>query len=208
VRRLTRKRSSQRVSDKPNRRRERRTRLRQHGGRGSSAPSATLPNEEEARGSHDDEVAPLQTTQTSIDIDVSDLDRGRRRIRMTVVNNGKLTKWVWTFAGLGSPKDCLLQSNRMARERLHADNKEKEQARTNGKMEGRRRASPMSEQERTSTSSWRVAAMVAGQGIGVESAVLVDAAMTAAQSARVAACPGARLSSRKTSFFYEARRPV
>lgn len=50
---------------------------------------------------------------------------------MTVVVNGKLSSWVWTFAGPGHPQS-VEQSNRMARERLHED-RQKEAARVNGK---------------------------------------------------------------------------
>lgn len=50
---------------------------------------------------------------------------------MTVVVNGKLSTWVWTFAGPGHPQ-AVEQANRMARERLHED-RQKEAARVNGK---------------------------------------------------------------------------
>lgn len=50
---------------------------------------------------------------------------------MTVTVSGKLTTWVWTFAGPGHPKS-VEQSNRLSRERLH-DDRLKESARVNGK---------------------------------------------------------------------------
>jgi hypothetical protein len=50
---------------------------------------------------------------------------------MTVTKDGKLTTWVWTFAGPGHAK-AVAQSNRLSRERLHED-AQKEQARVNGK---------------------------------------------------------------------------
>ncbi|TPL40698.1 branched-chain amino acid ABC transporter [Mesorhizobium sp. B2-4-6] len=51
--------------------------------------------------------------------------------RMTVSIGGKLTTWVWTFAGPGHPKS-IEQGNRISREKLH-DSRMKEQARVNGK---------------------------------------------------------------------------
>lgn len=50
---------------------------------------------------------------------------------MTVTVNGKLTNWVWTFAGPGHPK-TVEQTNKAARERLH-EARQQEQARVNGK---------------------------------------------------------------------------
>jgi hypothetical protein len=50
---------------------------------------------------------------------------------MAIVVNGKITTWIWTFAGPGHPK-TVDQSNRIARERLHRD-RQQEQARVNGK---------------------------------------------------------------------------
>jgi hypothetical protein len=61
---------------------------------------------------------------------LSDLESADTSV-MTVEVNGKLTNWTWTFAGPGHPQ-TVTQSNRMARERLHAD-RLKEQAVTNGK---------------------------------------------------------------------------
>lgn len=60
----------------------------------------------------------------------SDLEAADTSV-MTVEVNGKLTNWTWTFAGPGHPA-TVAQSNRMARERLHAD-RLKEQSVTNGK---------------------------------------------------------------------------
>ena len=65
-----------------------------------------------------------------IEIDIADIDAADESDMAGVVN-GKLTTWVWTFAGPGHPKG-IAQSNRLARDRLHED-KEKEQARVNGK---------------------------------------------------------------------------
>lgn len=64
------------------------------------------------------------------DFDLSDIDSADEA-KMTVVANGKLTSWVWTFAGPGHPK-AIEQSNRLARERLHHD-RMIENARANGK---------------------------------------------------------------------------
>lgn len=50
---------------------------------------------------------------------------------MTVVIHGRLTNWVWTFAGPGHEK-TIEQTNRLARENLHAERKI-EQQRLNGK---------------------------------------------------------------------------
>ena len=65
-----------------------------------------------------------------IEIDIADIDAADES-DMTVVVNGKLTTWIWTFAGPGHPKG-IAQSNRLSRQRLHED-REKEQARVNGK---------------------------------------------------------------------------
>lgn len=51
--------------------------------------------------------------------------------KMTVKVGGKLTTWVWTFAGPGHPK-AVDQANRIGRENLHLE-REKTQARANGK---------------------------------------------------------------------------
>lgn len=78
-----------------------------------------------------DEVAALAADEDKpIEIDLADIDAADES-EMVVTNNGKLTTWVWTFAGPGHPKG-IAQSNRMSRERLHED-KMKEQARTNSK---------------------------------------------------------------------------
>jgi hypothetical protein len=45
--------------------------------------------------------------------------------------DGRLTGWIWTFAGPGHPQ-TITQSNRIARERLHEDS-QKEAARVNGR---------------------------------------------------------------------------
>ncbi|RUU37225.1 branched-chain amino acid ABC transporter [Mesorhizobium sp. M6A.T.Ca.TU.002.02.2.1] len=50
---------------------------------------------------------------------------------MNVVINGKVTTWVWTFAGPGHEK-TVEQTNRIARQRLHEEAR-KEQAVVNGK---------------------------------------------------------------------------
>lgn len=50
---------------------------------------------------------------------------------MTVVANGALTTWVWTFAGPGHSK-TVEQANRMSREALH-EKRQKEQAQANGR---------------------------------------------------------------------------
>ena len=65
-----------------------------------------------------------------IEIDIADIDAADES-DMTVVVNGRLTTWVWTFAGPGHPKG-IAQSNRLSRQRLHED-REKEQSRVNGK---------------------------------------------------------------------------
>ncbi len=65
-----------------------------------------------------------------LEIDVADIDAADES-DMTVVVNGKLTTWVWTFAGPGHAKG-IAQSNRVSRQRIN-DDKEKEQARVNGK---------------------------------------------------------------------------
>lgn len=50
---------------------------------------------------------------------------------MTVALNGKLTTWVWTFAGPGH-QQTIAQNNRLARDHLQKE-RLKEQARVNGK---------------------------------------------------------------------------
>lgn len=62
--------------------------------------------------------------------DISDLDAADEA-HMTVLSNGKLTNWTWTFAGPGHPKTVAL-SNRLTREVLHEE-KLKEQAQANRK---------------------------------------------------------------------------
>ncbi|MGN6538939.1 MAG: branched-chain amino acid ABC transporter [Mesorhizobium sp.] len=62
--------------------------------------------------------------------DLSDLDTIDES-KMTVVANGKLTNWVWTFAGPGHQKS-IDQSERLSRERLHRETQQ-EQARVNGR---------------------------------------------------------------------------
>lgn len=59
--------------------------------------------------------------------DFEDAETGK----MTVKIHGKLTDWVWTFAGPGHPQ-TVAQSNRIAKERLHED-RQNEQRRLNGK---------------------------------------------------------------------------
>lgn len=64
------------------------------------------------------------------EFDLSDfkaLDEGHLNIQL----NGKLTGWIWTFAGPGHPRS-VAYSDRMSRERLHRD-RVKEQAQVNGK---------------------------------------------------------------------------
>lgn len=65
-----------------------------------------------------------------IDVDLASFDAADEA-EMTVTHNGKLTTWVWTFAGPGHEK-AIAQANRLSRDRLHED-AEKEQARVNGK---------------------------------------------------------------------------
>lgn len=62
---------------------------------------------------------------TSSDLDANDT------AKMTVEVNGRLTTWVWTFAGPGHAK-TIEQNNRLNRERLHKE-AQMEQARVNGK---------------------------------------------------------------------------
>jgi len=69
-------------------------------------------------------------TADAVEFSLSDFDSADTS-SMTVEVNGKLTNWVWTFAGPGHPQ-TVEQSNRMARERLHQE-RLKEQAITNGK---------------------------------------------------------------------------
>jgi hypothetical protein len=65
-----------------------------------------------------------------IDIDVGDFDAADES-DMTVELNGKLTTWIWTFAGPGHDR-TVAQSNRLSRERLHRD-REQEASRVNGR---------------------------------------------------------------------------
>ena len=65
-----------------------------------------------------------------VEISLADLDSADEA-KMSVVVNGKLTTWIWTFAGPGHPS-AIEQSNRIGRERLHRD-RDKEQARVNGR---------------------------------------------------------------------------
>lgn len=78
-----------------------------------------------------DEAAAVAAEENKpIEIDLADIDAADES-EMVVTHNGKLTTWVWTFAGPGHPK-TIAQGNRLSRERLHED-KEKEQARVNGR---------------------------------------------------------------------------
>lgn len=62
--------------------------------------------------------------------DISSLDSVDES-RMTVAVNGKLTDWVWVFAGPGHPQ-TVEQSDRISKERLHREHQQ-EQARVNGR---------------------------------------------------------------------------
>jgi hypothetical protein len=77
-----------------------------------------------------DSAAVAADENKPFEIDVADIDAADES-DMTVVVNGKPTTWIWTFAGPGHVKS-IAQANRVSRERLHED-KEKEQARVNGK---------------------------------------------------------------------------
>lgn len=63
------------------------------------------------------------------DIDVFDAVDTAEMVVLTP--DGRLSQWVWTFAGPGHPS-TIAQSNRLARERLHEDS-QKEAARVNGR---------------------------------------------------------------------------
>lgn len=63
--------------------------------------------------------------------DIDDLDAADTADMTVLDGNGRLTQWVWTFAGPGHPQ-TIAQGNRLARERLHEDS-QKEQARVNGR---------------------------------------------------------------------------
>lgn len=71
-----------------------------------------------------------ETQAPVTELDLADFDAADEA-DMTVVLNGRLTTWVWTFAGPGHPV-TVAQASRMARERLHRD-REQEQARVNGR---------------------------------------------------------------------------
>jgi hypothetical protein len=80
----------------------------------------------------DNEAAPQAPEENKpIEIDISDIDAADEA-EMTVTVNGKLTTWIWTFAGPGHPKTIAL-SNRLSRDRLQRE-REIERARTNGKQ--------------------------------------------------------------------------
>ncbi len=65
-----------------------------------------------------------------MDFDLSEIDSADEA-EMTVVAGGKTTDWIWTFAGPGHPQG-VAQSNRVARESLHAQ-RQIVQARANSK---------------------------------------------------------------------------
>lgn len=68
---------------------------------------------------------------TSDDFDIDALDTADTA-EMTVLGpDGRLTNWVWIFAGPSHEK-TVAQGNRLARERLHED-AQKEAARVNGR---------------------------------------------------------------------------
>lgn len=78
-----------------------------------------------------DEVAATAAEEIKpVEVDLAAFDAADEA-PMTVTLNGKLTTWVWTFAGPGHDK-TIAQSNRLSRDRLQED-AEKEQARVNGK---------------------------------------------------------------------------
>jgi hypothetical protein len=81
-----------------------------------------------------EDLEPETTSQTADAALVSDIDAFDTvdTADMTVLTpDGRLSQWVWTFAGPGHPK-TIAQSNRIARERLHEES-QKDAARTNGR---------------------------------------------------------------------------
>lgn len=62
--------------------------------------------------------------------DLSELDAVDES-HMTVSANGRLTNWVWVFAGPGHPR-TIEQSDRLGRERLNIE-RQQDQARVNGR---------------------------------------------------------------------------
>lgn len=71
-----------------------------------------------------------EVSAKSSEFDLSDLD-SMDESSMTVTSNGKLTDWVWKFAGPGHPQ-TIAQTERLSRERLHRE-AQQEQARVNGR---------------------------------------------------------------------------
>jgi len=72
----------------------------------------------------------MTKNSASAAFDLSSIDSADEA-QMTVVVNGKLTDWVWTFAGPGHPQ-TVEQSDRLSKERLHREHQQ-EQARVNGR---------------------------------------------------------------------------
>ena len=83
---------------------------------------------------------------------------------MTVVSNGKLTDWVWTFAGPGHPQ-TIAQNNSLARERLHQD-RQIEQQRANGKKVKLPEETP--EEVRGRTVDWIVGRLVGWSPVRID----------------------------------------
>lgn len=71
-----------------------------------------------------------QTASAAEEFSLSDFESADTST-MTVEVNGKLTNWVWTFAGPGHPKS-VESMTRLTRDRLHQE-RQKEQTIANGK---------------------------------------------------------------------------
>jgi len=87
---------------------------------------------------------------------------------MIVRVNGQATSWVWTFAGPGHPQS-IAQSNRLARERL-AEDREKEQARVNGRKWTDTEDSP--EDARLRNVNWIVERIIGWSPVKIDGALV------------------------------------
>lgn len=73
----------------------------------------------------------MTDTNTILSLDSLDDLNAVDTAKMDVIIGGKLSGWVWTFAGPGHPK-TVAQTSRITKERLHED-RQKEQAQVNGR---------------------------------------------------------------------------
>lgn len=82
---------------------------------------------------------------TAVSFDSFDAFASADTANMDVIVHGKVTGWIWTFAGPGHEK-TIAQGERMAKQRLH-DEAQKEQARVNGRKWKARDETPEEKRE-------------------------------------------------------------